>query len=237
MKRAKKRINRNLKALGLTLVAALALGSVVASGAQAEGKFKAGKYPASLAGTSTGAHVFSFAGGVRKISCGESTFRSSEELTAESESAGIWWNYYLCSVNGGLPFRMSPYGCSLTWSVSKVLSPTTATGAQTYNCPGAGEFQFSIYANAEKEEENIPLCKYGIPSQGPLATIGYENLGSGSTANVNMAINVSSIKVNVLKGGKLICGALTGETTTAQYTGNLNLIAKSAGVQTGLSIG
>lgn len=236
MKRLKTMMSRNLKALGLSMVAALALGSVIASAAQAEGHFKAGKYPASLTGTSTGTHTLNITGAT-KISCGESTFSSSEELAAESESVGVWWNYRFCSNTNGFPMWIMSNGCSLTWSVSKLVSPTTATGAQTYNCPGGQELQYVLFASAQKEAENIPLCTYGIPSQGPLATIGYENVGSGSTASVNMAINAGSIKVNVVKGGKFFCGAAAGETLTAQYTGNLNLTAKNAGVQTGLAIG
>jgi hypothetical protein len=219
------------------MVAALALGSVIASAAQAEGHFKAGKYPASLTGNSTSTHTFSFAGGVRKISCGESTFTSSKELAAESESVGIWWNYRFCSVNGGLPLWIQSNGCSLTWSVTSVLSPTTATGAQSFNCPAGQEFKWVIFANAEEEAKGNPMCTYGIPAQGPLATIGYQNIGSGSTASVDMEMNISSIQVNVVAGTKLLCGAKAGSTITAQYTGNVNLIAKNAGVQTGLTIG
>lgn len=236
-KQSSTRLSRNLKALGLSMVAALALGSMIASAAQAEGHFKAGKYPASLTGKSTSAHTFSFAGGVRKISCGESTFTSSEALAAEAESVGIWWNYKFCSDNGGHPLWILSNGCSLTWSVTSLLSSTTAAGAQSFNCPAGQEFEWVIFANAEDEAKGIPMCTYGIPAQGPLGTIGYKNIGSGTTASVDMEMNISSIQVNVLVGAKLLCGAKAGSTTTAQYTGNLNLTAKNSGVQTGLTIG
>lgn len=128
-------------------------------------------------------------------------------------------------------------GCSYTWAVTKQESPTTATGTQAFGCPAGSEIQVNFYENAKKYSEGITLCEYRIPAQAALSTVGYENLGSGSTASVQLAMSVEGITAKSLKGPKILCGVAAGGTTTAKYTGAVNLTAKSGGVQTGLSIG
>ena len=234
MNRFKTRTARSFKALGLALVAALALGAVVTSAAQAEGKFIAGKYPAALTGTSTTVHTLSIAGGVRKISCSTNSFTG--ELTAAAESTTIYPTYLLCTSTGGLPVHIYPNGCSYTWAVSKLESATTASGTEALNCAAGQKYEYPVYASAQKEFENDPICIYAIAPQGPLGTLSYTDVGSGSTASVNVTRNVT-LEVEVKKGLKLVCGAKTGEMTTGTYTGSLNMVAKNGGVQTGLSVG
>jgi hypothetical protein len=218
----------------MSLLAVLAFGAVVASGAQAEGKFKAGKYPASLTGTGTSANTYTING--REVSCLSSSFTGT--LSAESESVQVSPGYGLCvGKPGSTPVSLFMGGCSYTWAVTKLNSPTTATGTQAFSCPAGSEIHINLYENNQKFAEGITLCEWGIPAQGPLGTVQYENQGSGTTASVQLAVNVGSITVNVLKGTKLICGAKAGETTTGQDSGGINLTAKNGGVQTGLSIG
>jgi hypothetical protein len=50
-------------------------------------------------------------------------------------------------------------------------------------------------------------------------------------------MNLTGLTVNVIKGLIVTCGAKSGGTTTGSYSGDVNVIAKNAGVQTGLSIG
>ena len=236
MNRFKARTARSFKALGLSLVAALALGAVVTSAAQAEGKFIAGKYPAALTGTSTTPHTFTMAGGAREITCNSATF--SGELAAASEAVAISSVYTACfSKPGSVPIWILANGCSYTWSVAKLESPTTASGAEALNCPAGKEYEYYVFENAMKQVEGIPMCIYGIPPQGAVSTLSYTNQGSGSTANVDVTRNVTGLTVNVKKGLKLLCGAKTGETTTGAYTGSLNLVAKNGGVQTSLKVG
>ena len=236
MKRIKSRASRNLKALGLSLAAVLALGVVGASAAQAEGKFIAGKYPASLIGSSTSAQTITIAGGVRKVSCGTASFTG--ELTAAAESVQIFPTYLMCS--GSLPSEpvtLSPNGCSNTWTVTKLESATTAIGTEAINCPAGQEYQIDFYASAKEQSEHKPICTYGLPAQAGLGIVEYTDVGSGSTASLNITRNVTGVKVNVLKGLKIACGAAAGTSTTAAIGGSLNMTAKNAGVQTGLSVG
>lgn len=235
MSQSKSRMVHSLRVLGASALAVLALGAVAASAAQAEGKFIAGKYPASLTGTGTGTHTYTF-GGVRQASCNSSEFVG--ELTAASEAVQVEPGYSLCYSNFATqPVTLFAAGCKYGWSVTKLTSPTTATGTGSMICPGANQYRINTYENAKKYSEGVTLCEYGIPSQEGAATIGYEDLGSGSTASVGLSINLSGLTANVFKGAKLGCGAKAGETTTVQYTGSVNLTAKNGGVQTGLSIG
>ncbi len=208
----------------------------MAPAAQAEGQFLAGKYPASLTGTGTSAHTLSIAGGAREISCSSTSFTG--ELTAASAAVPIAPTYTVCASNpGSLPVNINPNSCSYTWIVSKIETATTASGSETLNCPAGKEYEIPVYQTPQKQAEGIPLCTYGIPPQGEVGSLGFTDLGSGTTATVAVSRNVTGLKINVLKGTKLSCGVAAGGSTTGQYTGSLELVAKNAGVQTGLKIG
>lgn len=72
---------RNLKALGLALIAVFAMSAMAATGAQGQGLFTADKYPATLGATSNGNY---FESGGRQYVCEVTHFSGTLEESAES---------------------------------------------------------------------------------------------------------------------------------------------------------
>src|SRR3954453_13126535 len=77
-------MNRKIKALGLALMASLALTAVLASAASAAGTFTSSSTHTILSGTQTTAHEFSAGSGFGKIKCSTATFAGTSSATSET---------------------------------------------------------------------------------------------------------------------------------------------------------
>lgn len=230
----KREINlaRRLKVLGISVMATLALGTALASAAQAKGIFGAEQYPASVKGTPT--NELTFSGGTRSGTCGGSF---GAVLTAASGALEVTPQYANCkTTSGSWPVSVVPNGCTYSWSINTVSGGTEGTGTETIACPAGKELTISLYDGKSQQEEGIARCAWGIAPQGPLSGIGYTNLGSGKTAHIEAATNIGGIKATVLKGTKTQCGADLGGTTSFNLSGKIDLVASNVGSeQVGLS--
>ena len=195
---------RSLKALGLSMVAALAFSAMIASAAQAEGKFVAEEYEQINATAGANPLALKMGNGARTIRCQNESLAAAlvgptETLTVTPAYAGE------CIATGNTPTTITQNGCTYTWVVV-----TKTTGTEAINCPAGAEINIRVYENTKRKEEGISLCEYGIPSHGPLSGLGFTNLGSGKTAYVSMSVNISSIPVNSFKGSLALCGIAGG---------------------------
>ncbi len=230
-------MSRRRKALILVLVPTLVLTAYAA--AQALGaKFTAGKYVATVTGTSTNTSVFKVASGAREISCTGTAVNGSLSAASETLSVSGEGSPSLCKSNGlALPVTGTTNGCTVTATITS-FGGTTGSASTAIDCPAGKELEMRVYENATKHGEAIAFCEYGVPAQGSLKTIETHNSGSGSSEEIIATVSVSEIKVNVLKGTLLACGAAAGKSTTATYTSNFTAIAtEEAGSQTALMVG
>ncbi len=125
-------------------------------------------------------------------------------------------------------------GCTYTWAIDTI-SATTGTGTETLNCPEGKQLEVLRYESKAKQEKNEPLCAYGLPAAVPVSGIEYEDLGSGSSAHVNLDMNVT-FQATVLKGVAIVCGGATGKTVSFGFSGSVDLTAENAaGAQVSLS--
>lgn len=228
-------MSRQRKTLLIVLVPVLALAIYAASNAFAA-TITAGKYVATVNGTTTNINVLKIGAGVREISCAATAIGGS--LSAASETISISGEGNQCTSKPEvMPVTGTTNGCTIKAKFTSV-SGSTATATTTLECPAGKELEVRVYQNATKHGESSTLCEYGIPSQGPLSTLETHNTGAGSSEDILATASITEIKVNVLKGTLLLCGAAAGKSTTATYTGSLTATAtEEAEAQTGVMVG
>jgi len=207
-------MNRNLKVLGLALVAALAMTALVASAAQAnnEGKFTATSYPGTLHGEDTGTHVFTAAGGT--VNCTNATFTGS--FTEASKTQTITPEYSGCTAFGFIGATVTMNGCDYLFHL-------TGTGAG-----GAYNSTVDLVCPAGKEITiDAGPCMISLPGQTGLPGSTFTNSG-GTPSDVTNHANVTGI-TGVLKKENALCFFTAGHFTNGTYKGSTTVTGKNAG--------
>ena len=222
---------RNFKALGLAVIAVLAMGVVAVSAAQATTLSKTtGAYPVTVTGTQEGANTILKVGTVRSVECTGATLDGT--LAAASAVTTFTAAYSGCtSVPSALTATVNMKSCDFTvaWNTPVEPANTTGTGAATVDCSTAGDaIHVSVYKNTTHTEANI-ACTYAISAQGPIpGTLEYHNIGSGTTAEVTVEQNLKEIKTKVITGTALLCGGAAGTTVNSTLIGNGKLTGEVA---------
>jgi hypothetical protein len=179
---------RNLKALGLALVAVFAMSGVAVSAASAQGKFTSDG-PVALTGTETGgenANAWTMFG--LKTQCPGSTYTGGKVLThAEttgpppkthelipngSATATITPHYkqanHNCKVNGVFPATIHMNGCDYVVHLGAT-KPGIDTYAVTFDivCPPGKEITKTVWTTTDlhTSQPNSPFCVIHIPPQ------------------------------------------------------------------------
>jgi hypothetical protein len=184
------------KAMGLALVAAMALTAVMATAAGAA-TYTSNKPHTILTGSQTTAHVFKATGGFAGISCTTATFAG----TMESEAAST------------LDITPTYSGCKDT--LGRTVHPHKSS---TRHWDGA------IFGRTNTEHTTITngsatvVCSVSVEPQEGINGVSYKNLGGTNGIEVIFASN--NIKSTV-SGGILNCGVSNGEKTNGTYEGKL----------------
>ena len=215
---------RNLKALGLALVAVFAMSALVASAAQANFTVEGGGSATVKPVTTSEFQKFKTSLGTLKCSTvgGEGTFSNeASEITVHNIS------YTNCkNVLSVFPVTVDfPSGCHYTFTTAE---PTTE--AEVHLTCGEGEsITITIFPSGDEKHEEAPVCTYHIfgPQTFP---IEYHNV----THNEHMAVEVTANEAPVATShdGSL-CG--TGS-ETAHYTGTFVAAGESGGKPVGVTV-
>jgi hypothetical protein len=232
---------RNFKALGLALVAVLAMSAVVASAAQATGKVTATEGGAVvLKGEQVGANTLTV-GGVRTVSCSEAKLEKAlaagEQLTTVTN---ITAKYDSCTGNGETTATVNMTSCTYTLE-STVNEGATGKGTAKIACSTAGDgIDVDIYEKGVAHETAKALCRYKIPAQ----TLGNQfvwhnrNVGT-ATEDIELTLSGLSVgTVNVVAAKSAIaCGKATGGVATGSYSGTVTVKGFAGEVQKKVMIG
>ncbi len=191
---------RNLKALGLALVAVFALSAMAASAAQATGpEFWTGTGNTFEHGTvratfDTGKQVFTSKPLGAKVRCdevhGSATLAApSNELTAEN--LAFTGNCLTASV---FPTTVNTNGCHFTFTVENTHegSKTVYDGKVHLVCPSGGPESITVTvfeAGTEPPHEGTPICTIHIPGGQTFGGITYHNI---ETAGGRMHVTVEA---------------------------------------------
>ncbi|MFT3864759.1 MAG: hypothetical protein QM729_10845 [Solirubrobacterales bacterium] len=194
---------RNLRILGLTMVAMLAVGVVGASAASAA-SFHSESSETFVLGSQSTQNVFTV--NSRTVKCSTATFTGSFTGTSKSTLENIHPEYGGCEAFG-LEATVNTEGCNYTFNEPS--GSSTYTGTVNVVCESGKEIEINAAST----------CVVKVGSQSGLSSVTYTDEGSGSSRSVLVTANVSGISSTV-SGSTLICG--TNGTRSATYTGSVS---------------
>jgi hypothetical protein len=195
-------MNRKLMALGLALVASLALTAVMASAASA--KFTSGTAHTILTGTQTTTEKFTPGSGFGAISCTTATFSGTTTATEEADWT-IKPTYSGCKDSLGRTIDIDNESLTYTFTTN-----TNAGG--TSNVDVSGGMKMTV-TNAS----SVVVCTVTTTVPQTDNGITYKNLGG--TNGVEVTHNTTNIQ-NTIEGGLFNCGTSTTNGTAGTYTGS-----------------
>lgn len=223
------------KALGLALLAVLALSAALSQSAQAA-EITAPAYPATLTGkdvqTAHGKLTrFTIGNGARFIECTVKITRwtlfsekaSRENITTHGE-------FIDCFANGltAVPATVTMNGCDFTDSLSNLIAGTISV-----MCPAGKAIQIHIYENETKQKEGIAFCTYDIAEAGNTG-LGSLSFAAGTldgVADLTVGLNIKEIKTQSTIGSAGLCGIASGVTGNSSIVGTETLTGETgAGV-------
>jgi hypothetical protein len=182
-----------LKAIGLSLVAMLAMGAIGASSAGAvEGEFTAAEYPAMIKAEQLKSYELKIAGKV--VVC-----KKANSTSVEFGKSGIYtdkFTYLECSV-GAMPATVTMNGCDYR--------RTAKPKRVSVECPPLKNIEVHVYADAAQHAAKQVICEYFISAQEELEGVEYENM-SGLVEDLEIEDKLKGIKYTV-EGSKLLCGS------------------------------
>ena len=210
-------MSRYLKALGLGLIAVVAVSALATSAASA-GKLTVSAYPAVLSGVQTGeANKISFEGG-RSLECGEIFYLGEyKEGEVAEEMASLAAQYKNCSatiLGNVTPATITTNGCALTLSFGSVANATSATGQTNIKCPAGKKIETHIWkTDAEHTANGAAFCTYTIGEQTATGTVNY----SADATHAQLTISGSGLALNAERTGGTItnCGKASQATSVS----------------------
>lgn len=218
-------MSRNLKTLGIALVAALALSGVAASSAFAVFPFTAPEAATDMTGEQVVKNVLA-AGGF-ETSCTTAKFSATQGVTSSSDLT-VTPTYSTCETLG-LETHVKMNGCTYTFT-----TPTTKLANGEYQgepphivCPGTSVIELTVTSGGTS------VCTVTIAAQTPTSgTVKYKNEGAGTSRQVLETSNVGGIHYE-LHGG--LVGCFFQERTVTKSDGALTGTARLQGWNDGAS--
>jgi hypothetical protein len=199
----------NLKTLGLTIVAVLAMSALAASAASAS-QYTASAYPATATGANTvGDETLTTTGG--PVQC-KSHFTGT--LAAASSTLTVTPKYTECKAFGFLNATVAFNGCDYLFHAGAAKGGGVYDNSVDVVCP-AGK-AVTIAAGT---------CEVDVPAQTGLKNVKTTNLASGT---ITVEPNVTPITMNVTKDGFGCPFHGTGH-STATYHGDVTLARVGGG--------
>jgi hypothetical protein len=225
-------MTRNLKALGLALVAALAISVAFASAAQATTdplEVTCEEYPCTLTGENIeheGSIDFQYSVGATTFRCSHVTATATIESEAENDEVTAEPTYTGCTASpGNLPVTVTMNGCAYILHGGNVTPGEDHhfdEGTITIECPDNLNIETHVYQNAHNHSTGVSLCTYHIGEQtiGGSDEITYTNT-TGSPDDVDLTFNEAETDITKTSGG-ILCPTGGGHVL---YRGGLTLRA------------
>jgi hypothetical protein len=242
---------RNLKILGLALVAVFATSAMVASAAMAQQGLITADGPVTLTGTETGAGTNFIKMFGLQIECPGSTYTGHkvnatphEPIPSGATEITLTPTYKLCKVVSlNWPMTVTMNGCDFAVK----LGNTTATPADTYGvtvslkCPAGKDVTIDIWTPGTDHEKGLaPMCiiHIGEAANQNRAGLDLTDTTQGGTANdIDLTGTLTGLSALKTKSttDPLLCPEAT--TTTAETGVDMTIKGDSkAGVATGVGL-
>ncbi len=242
-------MNHRLKALGLVLIAVLALSAFAAAAAQASTPIESElAVPATnvdtkdVTGTEDGKLArFTIGTGALFIECTESNQLTVTPFTKSTTTATATPHFEKCFRNGltTVPVTVTHNGCTLTLTATPPSGGVTL-GDVTIDCPEGKTIEVHVYESAAAHTANKSFCTYTI---GPQTLTGATITATGAGATRDLDINLSTLSAakvtNDGTAGLASCGLAVGATGNGSFSGKFTATgtSSSTGAQVGLFLG
>ena len=208
---------RNLKVLGLALVAICAMSAMVASAASAVPSFTSANYSATITGTggenASEKFVLNAADHSQSVECKTSNYHGS--LAAASSTLTVAPSYENCKAFGFLEAEVNPEGCKYVFHATEKVAAGKYKAHVDITCP-TGQ---SIKINAGN-------CKTEVKAQEGLTTASINN--NASDVSVTAEFN-EAIAYTVTQDGFFCPLTGTGNKTGASYSSSPITVSGSNG--------
>lgn len=212
---------RNLKVLGLALVAMLAMSAVASSMASAD-TFTGESSPVALTGSQEGNDVFTITAG--NTTCKEVIYTGTSASGVTTVTAIPQYPEKTASgaqncTSLGLPALVHSNGCSYLFHIG-----AGTEGTLDIKCPEGKEVTVTAGYNVTTK------CTIHVPAQTGLSKLTYSNVGTatGPTREVLVEAAITNLKYSHTKGTGL--GACTaGSGTTGSYAGQARVTGEIDG--------
>ncbi len=240
-------MNHRLKALGLALIAVLALGGIAAAGAQAETPIVSELAAPNVTnldvkdvtGTEDGKLArLGFGAGFRFIECTEARLTNAA-IVGSATTVTATPNYEKCVENGKTPVTVTHNGCTATLTATKE-KEGKVLGDVTIDCAAGGQIELHIYEGAAGHAANKSICTYDIKPQ-TLTGAEITSFGAGATRDLTVNLNaLSTLKLtNTGPGGVATCSIAVNAEGTARFVGQMTVTGTNfnSGAQVGIFLG
>ena len=197
---------RNLKALGLGLIVAVAFSAVAASAASAV-EYHSSTTPTTLFGVQSNTHEFGIAG-IGGVTCKVAEFSGTQTGTT-AKTVTITPTYKECTAFGDPTATVNMTGCDFLFNQPTGSAPTY-TGTVNVVCPTGKTIDITFKLGSDE-------CTLTIPGQTGLGTVSYTN----NKPHVDVSSNVS--KITYSRDGTGLCTTISAEATNGTYKGNVTL--------------
>lgn len=217
---------RNLKAMGLALVAVFALSAVVASAASAQGKLTTeGGQAVTLTGTETGVKANALTAFGIPVECPGSSYTGHKDNVTPhtfipnlATSATITPHYATnCLALNTYPATVTKNGCDFVIRVGATTGEQTATKktfAATFDvvCPAGKSIEVEVWEHAQAHT-NVPWCTVKVGSQ--VGLVGAHVTSTPASDDLDLDGTVEGIKASRSGTKAILCP--TSETSAAKF--------------------
>jgi hypothetical protein len=212
-------MTRNLKAMGLAVVALLATGAVFASPAAA--RFEAESTPVTLTVSSNGMQKLELTPGASAIECTTLSLDNSTISTSPTTTVEVFPTYTNCERLLALTTTVSMNGCG--YLLHSAAGSTTGTVDVT--CPSGKAIEINV--------GSTPFCQYtlGPTNNQGLGTVVFSNQGSGTTREVRTEATVTGITAT-----RTINGFGCPDAKNSVYRGSATITGENASGHVGVFV-
>ena len=201
-------MSRNLKILGLALVAMLTMG-IAAASASAAPEFHAETTPTELAGTQEGTNTFVTDSGT--IHCATATFSGSQSV-ATTAAQEVTPTFSTCRSTGFIEATVTVHTNGCKFNLTAEGTTTSAVHITGCNAGAAG-----LVVTA-------PFCNITITPQ-TIGPVHYINTGAGTTREIIVESTATNIVYH--EAGAGCKNGTTSNTTGGSYTGKVRVTGQN----------
>jgi hypothetical protein len=205
---------RNLKALGLVLVAVFAMGAIAASAASAA-QFHSTATNTTITRSANATQAFQYETAGQTVEC--STVGGSGEATSQTTAELTFKPTYSGCVVSGIAFssaQVSMNNCDYLFTITA----GDTQGHVHIGCTESSQITITV------KVFGVSVCTLHIGKQSPGGTLQYANSGS-TKINVNPGVT----GISGTRQGSSECGEATS--TTGSYTGQVQVKGEETGTQ------